>query len=67
MSIYGIALENFSVLHKADIKSSTISRQRHAVFQSFLSKDRKQNAATNTAQSKRLISLLKNKKYRQHH
>ena len=55
VSIKGIALENFSAAPKADIMSSTISRQRHAVFHSFLSDDSKQDAATTTAYSKRLI------------
>ena len=44
-----------------DINSSTLSRQQHAVFHSFLSDDSKQDAATTTAHSKRLISLLKKK------
>ena len=56
MSIEGIALEHFSSAPQKDIKSSTLSRPRHAVFHSFLSDDSKQDAATNTAQSKRLIS-----------
>ena len=36
-SIYieGIALENFSAVPQADINSSTISHQRHAVLQYF--------------------------------
>ena len=55
-------MEHFSAAPKADIKSSTISRQRHAVFHSFLSDDSKQDAATTTAHTKRLISLLKDKK-----
>ena len=38
-----------------------ISRPQHAVFHSFLSDHRKQDAATTTAHSKLLISLLKNK------
>ena len=62
MSIEGIALEHFSTLPKEDIKSSTISRQRHAVFQSFLSDDIKHDAATTTTHRKRLISLIKDKK-----
>ena len=62
VSIEVIALEHFSAAPKADIKSSTLSRQRHAVFHSFLSDDRKQYAATTTAHSKRLILLPKNKK-----
>ena len=33
----------------------------HAVFHYFLSDDSKQDAATNTSHSKRLISFLKNK------
>ena len=32
VSIEGIVLEHFSASPKSDIKSSTISRQRHAVF-----------------------------------
>ena len=35
VSIEGIALEHFSAAPKPDIKSSTISRQRHKVFHSF--------------------------------
>ena len=61
VSIEGIGLEHFSAAPQADINSSTLSRPRHAVFHSFLSDDSKQDAATNTAQSKRLISLLENK------
>ena len=61
MSIEVISLEHFSATPQADINSSTLSRPRHAVFHSFLSDDSKQDAATTTAHSKRLISLLKNK------
>ena len=61
VSIEGIALEHFSAAPHADINSFTLSRSRHAVFHSFLSDDSKQDAATTTAHSKRLISLLKNK------
>ena len=67
MSIEGIALEHFSTLPKSDINSTAPSRERHAVFHSLLSGDRIQVAATNTAHSKRLISLLKDKKYRHYH
>ena len=35
VSIEGIALENFSAEPNADIKSSKLSRQRHALFQYF--------------------------------
>ena len=49
-------------LPKLDINATTLSRQYHAVFHYFLSDDRKQDAATNTAHRKRLISLLKEKK-----
>ena len=63
VSIEGIELVHFSVLPTADIKTPTQSRKRHAVFHYFLSYDSKQDAATTTAHSKRLISLLKNKKY----
>ena len=61
MSIEGIRLENFSAAPNVDIKSSTISRQRHAVFHSFLSDNSKHDAATTNAHRKRLISLLNNK------
>ena len=61
MSIEGIALENFSAAKKSDINSSSLTCPRRAVFHSFLSDDSKQDAATTTAQSKRLIPLLKNK------
>ena len=61
MSIEGIALEHFSAAPQADINSSTLSLPRHAVFHSFLSDDSKQDAATTTAHSKRLISFIKNK------
>ena len=62
VSIEGIALEHFSAVPTADISSTTPPRQRHAVFHSFLSDDSKQDAATITAHSKILISLLKEKK-----
>ena len=54
----GIELEHFSSTQNADKNSSTISCQRHAVFQYFLSGDSKQDAATTTAHSKRLISFI---------
>ena len=52
-------MENFSAAPQEDINSSTLSRPRHAVFHYFLSGDSKQYAATTTAHSKQLISLLK--------
>ena len=56
-------MEHLSEVPKVDIKSSAISCLRHAVFLfSFLSDNSKQDAATNIAHRKRLISLLKNKK-----
>ena len=55
MSIEGIALEHFSAVPQKNINSTTPSRQLHAVFHSFLSGDIKQDAATTTAHSKRLI------------
>ena len=61
MSIEGIALEYFSAAQQSDINSCTLLRPRHAVFNLFLSDDSKQDAATTTAHSKQLISLLKNK------
>ena len=61
VSIEGIALEHSSAAPQIDINSSTLSRPHHAVFHSFLSHDSKQDAATTTAHSKRLMSLLKNK------
>ena len=54
-------MENFSASPKADINSTKPSRTRHAVFHSFLFDNSKQDAATTTAHSKRLTSLLKNK------
>ena len=62
VSIEGISLKHFSAAPKSDIKSSTLSRQRHEVFHSFLSDDSKQDGDTTTAHSKLLISLLKKKK-----
>ena len=61
MSIEGIVLEHFIAVPQADINSSTISRQRHAVFHSFLSDDIKYDAVTTTAHRKILISLINNK------
>ena len=55
VSIEGITLENFSALPQVDINSSTLSRQHHVVFHSFLSDDSKQDAATTTENSKRWI------------
>ena len=55
-------MEYFSALLKADIHSNAPSRQRHAVFHSFLSDDSKQDTATNNAHRKRSIVLLKGKK-----
>ena len=54
-------MENFGALPKTDINSTTPSRQRHALFHSFLSDDIKQAAFTTTAHIKRLVSLLKEK------
>ena len=62
MSIEDISLKHFIVAPQEDINSTTPSRQCHEVFHHFLSDDSKQDAATTTAYSKRLISLLKNKK-----
>ena len=54
-------MKHFSAAPQIDINSSTLSCPRHAVFHSFLSDDSKQDAATATAHSKRLISFLKEK------
>ena len=62
MYIEGIALENFSALPQTEIKSSTKSCPRHAVFHYSLYSDSKQYAATINAHSKRLIELLKEQK-----
>ena len=59
MSIEGIALEHFSALPQTETKSSTKSCPRHAVFHPFLSDYSKQDSATTTAHSKRLIEMLK--------
>ena len=58
----GITLEHFSSVPKTDINSTTPSLQRNALFHYFLSDDIKQDDATTTAHSKRLISFLKGKK-----
>ena len=55
MPIEGIALDNLSSVPKNDINSTTPSCQRHAVFHSFLSDDKKQDAANTTEHIKRLI------------
>ena len=55
MSIEGISLENFSSVPKTDINSTKTQRQRHALFQSFLSDDSTQDSATTTAHIKHLI------------
>ena len=62
MSIEGITLEHFSALPKTDINTTTPSRQRHAVFNSFLSDDIRHDAATTTAHSKCLVLLIQHKK-----
>ena len=62
VSIDVISLEHSSAVPQADIISYKLSRQRHAVFHSFLSDDIKHDAATTTAHSKLLIPFLKNKK-----
>ena len=54
-------MEHFSAAPQADINSTTPSRPRHALFNSFLSDESKQDADTTTAHSKQLISLLKEK------
>ena len=55
-------MEYSSSLPKADINSTTPSRQRHAAFYSFLSDDSKLNSDTTTSHRKIFISLLKDKK-----
>ena len=62
MSIESIVLEHFSALPQTNINSTKPSRQRHAVFHSFLSDDSKHDYATTTAHTNRLISLIKEKK-----
>ena len=59
--IEGFVLEHFITLPQKNINSTTLSCQRHEDFHSFLSDDSKQDAATTTEHSKRLISLLKEK------
>ena len=59
VSIEGIALEHFSTLPQTEINSSTKACPRHAVFHYFLSYDRKQYAAINTANINSLFELLK--------
>ena len=59
VSIEGYALEHFSELPQTEIKSSTKPCTRHAVFHSFFPDDSKQDAATTTAHSNRLIEFKK--------
>ena len=59
MYIEVITLEHFSASPKTDINPTKLSRQRYAVFHSFLSDDSKQYDATTTTHSR--------KKYLQHH
>ena len=59
MSIEGIALETFIAVPQAYNHSTTLSHQCHTVFHS---ENIKQDATTTTANTKRLISLLKEKK-----
>ena len=54
-----ISLEYFSKLPQIEIKSSTKSSPRHAVFRSFLSDDSKQYSSTKNAHIKFLIELFK--------
>ena len=48
-------MESFSALQQTNLNPATTSRQRHAVFQHFLSDDRKHGAAT-TKQTFNFIS-----------
>ena len=63
MSIEGIVLEHFSAVPKSDINSTAPSLQRHSVFHYFLSDGGKQDYDTTTACRKRLVAILKDKKY----
>ena len=56
-------MEHFSALPKIDINSTTPPCQRHALFHSFFSDDSRYDAFTTISNIKRLISLLKEKKY----
>ena len=62
VSIEGIALEHSSESTKSDINLTTPSRQRHEVFDYFLSDNSKQVSANTTTHSKHFISLIKEKK-----
>ena len=62
MSIEGITLEHFSALPQTEIKASTKSCPRHAVFHSFMPDDSKQDSATTTALIIFLIELLNEQK-----
>ena len=61
MSIEDIALEHFSELPQTEINASTEPCRRHAVF-NFFPDDSRQDSATTTAHSNRLIALLKKQK-----
>ena len=62
MYIEGISLEHLIALPQTEISSSTKPFPRHAVFHYFLSDDRKQDAVTTTAHSKRLIEMFTEQK-----
>ena len=59
VSIEVISLERFSALLQIEMNASTKPCPRHAVFHSFFSDDRKQDAATTISHSERLIGLFK--------
>ena len=67
VSVEVIALEHFSVLPKEDINSTTLSRQRHTLIQSFylMIANRILPLLMNTEIV--LLKCLKTKNYLQHH
>ena len=67
VSIEGISLKLFNALPKSIINASTKLCPSHAVFNSFLSNDSKQDSATTAPHRKRFIEILKEKHYWLHH
>ena len=54
-------MEHFSLLPNTEINAPTKSFQRHAVFHSYFSDDRKQDSTTTNSHRKSFIGILKKK------
>ena len=63
MSIEVVTLAHFSATDQETSSSSSHSRTRHAVFHSFLSDNRKYDAAMTPAHRRQIIQLFLKKKF----